>query len=111
MNNGNKLRKSKTVAVGTLMKESFRRSGITDTVNTQLVFSAWDKVSGAGAYTSRKFYRGGKLYVTLSSSVVRSQLSFLKEDIRRSINKSLSESILFSPGENQDKYVNEIILK
>lgn len=111
MNNGNKLRKSQTVAVGSLMRESFRRSGIADAVNTQLVFAAWDKVSGAGAYTSRKFYRSGKLYVTLSSSVVRSQLSFLKDDIRRSINKSLSESILFSPGESQDKYVNEIILK
>ena len=33
--------------------------------NTQRVFAAWDAVSGVPAYSLRKFFRDGKLYVTL----------------------------------------------
>ena len=42
---------------------------ISSGLNTQLIYSAWDQASGAADYTIKKYFRAGKLYVTLSSSV------------------------------------------
>lgn len=56
------------------------------------VFKAWDEASGAAVYTSGRFLRDGILYITLSSSVVRSQLMFQKDFILLKINELLKES-------------------
>lgn len=55
----------------------------------QAVFSAWDSVSGAAAYSTSKFLKDGVLYVTLSSSVVRSRLFFRCDDIIDGVNACL----------------------
>lgn len=75
------------------------------------VCEAWDKVSGAGQYTLRRSFSKGKLYVSLSSSAVRSQLYFQKETIIGEINRSLSE-VSIIPGFRDDTgIVKDIILK
>jgi hypothetical protein len=35
---------------------------------------AWDQASGAAPYTIKRYFRDGKLFITLSSSVLCSQL-------------------------------------
>ena len=45
-------------------------------LNTHRIFAAWDEASGAAQYTLKRFFRDGKLYITLNSSVVRNHLSF-----------------------------------
>jgi len=79
-------------------------------MNSHLIFSAWNKASGADKFTVKQFYRDGKLYVTLNSSVVRSQLYFQKDVLLEKINKIIEEDELFisaGPG----PYVFELILK
>lgn len=78
-----------------LMKLFLKRTGLAFGMNCQLVFNAWDKVSGAGRYTSRKFYKDGVLWCTISSSVVRNQLYFQKDAILLELNKALKEEKLF----------------
>lgn len=56
------------------------------------VFQAWDEASGASKYTSNRFLKDGVLYITLSSSVVRSQLMFQKDFILLKINDMLRKS-------------------
>ena len=43
-------------------------------LNTHRIFAAWDEASGAAGYTLKRFFRDGKLYITLNSSVVRNHL-------------------------------------
>lgn len=80
-------------------------------LNTQRVFAAWDAVSGASAYTLRKFYKGGKLYVTVSSSMVRSHLEFQKDALIQQINGFLERDELFVKDYETVGFVKEIILK
>ena len=80
-------------------------------VNTQRVFAAWDAVSGASAYTLGRFYRGGRLYVTLSSSMVRGQLDLRKADLVAAINDYLSKDTLFVKDDSRTGFVKELILK
>lgn len=79
--------------------------------NAQRVFAAWDAVSGVPGYSLRKFFRDGKLYVTLSSSMVRSHLEFQKAALVQAVNSYLENDALFIKEGEGKEYVKEIILK
>lgn len=80
-------------------------------LNTQRIFAAWDEASGAAPFTLKKFFRDGRLYITLNSSVIRNQLSFQKEALVEKINEILSKDELFTKDDARVSYVNELILK
>lgn len=80
-------------------------------LNTQRIFEAWDKCSGAGKYTIRRFFRDGRLFITLNSSVVRMQMQYRREDLVRKINEFLESDSLFTKDDPKVGYVKEIILK
>ena len=80
-------------------------------LNTQRVFAAWDACSGAGPFTLRRFYRGGKLYITLKSSVLRSQLYLQKEELIRKMNAFLQQDSLFTNDNKTVGFIQELILK
>jgi hypothetical protein len=80
-------------------------------LNTQRVFAAWDACSGAGPYTLRRFFRGGKLYITLSSSVMRSQLFLQREVLIEKMNAFLTQDVLFTTDNKTVGFIQELILK
>lgn len=80
-------------------------------IDTRQIYSAWDSVSGAKDYTIRRYFRDGRLYITVNSSVVRSRLLFCKDSLVESINKELQENILFSGDKGLCGYVKELIIK
>ncbi len=80
-------------------------------LNTRRVFAAWDQASGAAQYTIKRYFRGGKLYITLNSSVVRNQLSFQKDALVEKINLLLDRDNLFTKEDPRVSWVQEIILK
>ena len=80
-------------------------------LNMQRVFCAWDEVSGAAGHTIRKFYRAGKLYVTLDSSLARTRLASRKESLVIEINGWLKNDTLFVKDDTKVSFVEEVILK
>ena len=80
-------------------------------LNTRRIFEAWDAASGASRYTLRRYFRDGKLYITLNSSMVRNQLGFQKAELVDRINEILREDELFLKDDPHVKYVEELILK
>ncbi len=99
------------VSLGEAIREYLRASKLTAGLNTQRVFAAWDAASGAGRYTVRRFFRDGKLYITVDSSVVRSQLSFQREALIEKINALLAQDELFTRDDSRVGFVQELILK
>ena len=80
-------------------------------LNTQRIFAAWDACSGAGPYTLRRYFRGGKLYITLNSSVLRSQLVLQKDLLIENMNAFLQQDPLFTQDNKTVGFVEELILK
>ncbi len=80
-------------------------------LNRQCVFKAWDDVSGAAGYTLKKYFRDGKLYITVSSSVLRNQLYFQKDVLLAKMNQLLSQNELLTCDKDRDSFVKELILK
>ncbi len=93
--------------VGIYIKEMKIASGL----NSKRVFAAWDQVSGMGPYTLRKFFRGGKLFLTMSSSMVRSQLWLQREALVKMMNDALAQDPLFTDDGSGPDFVKELILK
>ena len=62
----------------------------------EAVFSAWDQASGAASQSVSKFLKDDILHVSVSSSVVRSQLSFQLDAILEKMNSCLKEDSTLS---------------
>lgn len=93
-----------------VLKEMLVEGKAGHTHNSYRIFNAWDKVSGASAYTIKRFWRDGKLYITLSSSVICMQLSMQKDVLLSKINAALSEDELYI-GSTAEGPVKELILR
>ncbi|MBC7524586.1 MAG: DUF721 domain-containing protein [Flavobacterium sp.] len=62
------------------------------------VEQAWKSLMGNGvnSYTKEVFLKGNTLYVSLTSSVLREELSFGKEKIIKMINEELRKDVISS---------------
>ena len=94
-----------------LVKEYIKSMKLSAGLNTQRIFAAWDACSGAAPFTLKRFFRGGKLYITLASSVYRNQLSFQKEELIRKMNAHLAADPLFTSDNRTVGYIEELILR
>ena len=94
-----------------VVKQYIRSMKLAAGLNTQRIFAAWDACSGAGEFTLKRFFRDGKLYITLSSSVVREQLRFQKDDLVEKMNHFLSQDTLFTEDNRTVNYIQELRLK
>ena len=106
-----KIHRKEAVRMDQLVEEFIKSMRIAAGLNTQRVFAAWDACSGAGPYTLKRFYRGGKLYITLNSSVVQSQLAARKDFLVEMINAKLGRDDLFEQDDKNANWVEELILK
>ena len=91
-----------------IMKLFLRKRGLGTRMNAQLISDAWDRVSGASAYTIGRFYRDGVLTVTLSSSVARNQLYYRREELVKALNRELEKESLF---DREKGLVKSIVLR
>lgn len=80
-------------------------------LNTRRIFKAWDEASGAAQFTMKRFFRDGKLFITLNSSMARLQLSMQTDLMKERINRILENDELFIKDDPKVGYVDEIILK
>lgn len=107
----NKLPFRKAVGMNTLIREVLKENRMTEAFNSRCIFRAWDQASGAAEYTVRRFFRDGKLYITLSSSVVRSQLYFQQDVLLQKINSIARNDEFFTDTESVKGPVTQLILK
>ena len=106
-----RLHRKEAVSMEQVVDQFIKQMKLAAGLNTQRIFAAWDACSGAGPFTLKRFYRGGKLYITLSSSVIRNQLSFQREALIEKMNAFLAEDTLFTADNRTVGFVQELILK
>lgn len=95
-----RLPRKNAIPLSDLLDEFVRANGLSEGLKRHRIYKAWDDASGAGPYTLKKFFRDGRLFITLNSSVVRSQLLFQKQALIEKINSLTSSDA-----------VKELILK
>lgn len=99
------------IGMNELIEIYIKSMKISSGLNIQRIFAAWDAVSGASAYTlNRRFYKG-KLYITLSSSMVRSHLRMQNDFLIERMNAFLEKDELFIKDDKFVRIVKSLILK
>ena len=107
----NKIPFRKAVGMNTLIREVLKEGRMAEAFNSRCIFRAWDLASGAAEFTVRRYFRDGKLYITLSSSVVRSQLHFQQDVLLQKINSIARNDEFFTDTESVKGPVTQLILK
>ncbi|MBR4827167.1 MAG: DUF721 domain-containing protein [Bacteroidales bacterium] len=106
-----RINRKNAIPLSAAIREFLGESRLTPGMNTRRIFAAWDAASGAGPQTLKRYFRSGKLYITLRSSVVRSQLSARHDELLDSINDILSRDEWFVHDDPSVSWVQELILK
>lgn len=106
-----RIHKKEAVSMDQLVHQYIKSMKLAAGLNTQRIFAAWDACSGAGPFTLRRYFRDGKLYITLNSSVLRNQLFFQKTELVEKMNRFLSQDSLFTDDNRTVGYIRELILK
>ena len=106
-----RIHRKEAVSMDQLVHQYIKSMKLAAGLNTQRIFAAWDACSGAGPFTLRRFFRDGKLYITLNSSVLRNQLFFQKTELVEKMNRFLSQDSLFTDDNRTVGYIRELILK
>ena len=89
-----KMQKVQAEPLSAVLQEFIRQNSLGTGLRRQVVSDAWDRVSGAAMYTSDKYLKNNILYVTVSSSVVRSQLLCQLDYILSAVNQALRSDSL-----------------
>jgi len=105
------IRRKEALTMEEVVDEFIKSAKLASGLNTQRVFAAWDECSGAGPFTLKRYFRSGTLYVTLRSSVIRSQLSFQKEALIGKMNAWLSGDKLFTSDNRTAGFVKDLVLR
>ena len=106
-----RIKRKNAVPLSSAIREYLREAHLTTGLNTRRIFATWDEVSGAAPYTLRRYYRGGTLYITLSSAVIRSRLIPRRQEFIDKINLRLAQDPLFTQGDRIVGMVQNLILK
>jgi predicted nucleic acid-binding Zn ribbon protein len=106
-----KISRKNAVPLSAAILEYLKEAHLTTGLNTRRIFSAWDAVSGAAPFTIKRYFRSGKLYITLNSSVVRNQLKPRKEFLLQQLNDRLARDEFFDRDDINASWVEEIVLK
>jgi len=106
-----RIHRKEAVSMEKLVETYIKQMKLAAGLNTQRIYEAWDACSGAAPYTLRRYFRGGKLYITLSSSVIRNQLLFQKDALVEKMNSLLAQDPLFTKDNNTVSFIETLILK
>ena len=106
-----RIHRKEAIGMDELVQQYIKSMKLAAGLNTQRIFAAWDACSGAGPFTIKRFFRGGKLYITLKSSVIRNQLYFQRDALIEKMNAFLAEDPLFTADNRTVSFIRELILK
>ena len=109
--NGSRLERKRPDPVESVIPTYLKAMKLTSAMNTRRIFKAWEEASGAGKWTLKQFFRSGTLYVTLSSSVLRSRLGYETDVLVEKINAILRADPLFTKSDKFVGMVEKIVLK
>lgn len=111
MDSGNNVfRRREAVGMDELVTQFIREMKLSSGLERQRAAEIWNEVSGAGKYTLDVRLERGVMTCVISSSVVRNQLYFQRDELLRTLNERISDDSLFS-GNNKGTIVKNLILR
>lgn len=92
------MKRTEPQPVGEIIREGFRRAGMTSMVAQQRACYLWPEIVGPGInrYTFKRYVDNGVLHVYMTSSVLKNELSFNRSALVEQINRAVGEQAITS---------------
>lgn len=93
-----KRRNSEFLSIKEVMANVLQENKLQKGIDLVLIKEAWSDIMGSGvvSYTNDLQFKNGILYVKLTSSVLREELSYGKEKIVKLLNEKLNKMLIKS---------------
>ena len=89
------MRRTNTVTIAQVIKEVIDEYKIVDKLRESRIIAAWPQVLGPLAKPTDQLYVKNKtLFATLSSSVIRNELSMMRSILVRGLNEKAGEEVI-----------------
>ncbi len=90
------IRKPNEILVGDAIREMTEFYNLSGRLTETCVLSAWEKIVGTliTKHTTNLYIKHRKLYVVVNSSVIRSELSYVRSKLVRMLNKEAGEKVI-----------------
>ena len=90
------MRREQTKPLKDLLAEYIKEAGLQEGLNGARVLGLWDEMQAPCVLqaVAEKFFKGGKLYLRLSSSSVRNYLFTDRQHIMTKMNQALGEALV-----------------
>jgi len=88
------MRRTETRNISSVIADYVAEDNMSEGLQRQRIFAAWDVVVGSPAFTLRKTFTGGVLTCKISSSVIRTQMGFNLESYRQQLNSLLQDNLV-----------------
>jgi len=87
------MRRSKPVPINDLLKLFVKEFGLENNLKEQQFLRLWDETMGitVSKATTNRVLKNRKLYIYLSSSVIRQELFMMRTEIVKELNKRMGE--------------------
>lgn len=90
------MKKSNTQSLGELLKEYIEAMNISGKLKEVEIINAWEEIVGKNVAKATRdiFIRDRAIYIKFSSSVVRNEISMLKNDLLRRLNEKAGHVVV-----------------
>jgi predicted nucleic acid-binding Zn ribbon protein len=90
------MRKNNTQDIKAIIRDMLKENHLDQRFDEQEVIDAWPKIVGSmfAKYTSKVYLKNKILYVTLTSSAARQELSMAKSHLIRSVNDMFDQEMV-----------------
>lgn len=90
------MRRRETQSLGEVLRQVLKAQQLEPKLNENRVLDAWDRVLGPSIvkYTNGKYIKNRVLYVSLTSSVLKQELSYSRQQLVDSLNKEVGEEVI-----------------
>jgi predicted nucleic acid-binding Zn ribbon protein len=94
--NQHEMRRSKTISLAEAIKDYINEMNFGEKLNEAGVLNSWEEVVGKAisSRTSKIYIKDHVLHVHLNSSVVRSELLMLREELRKKLNEKAGNEVI-----------------
>lgn len=84
--------------IGEIIREAIEHEGLADAIAEKRACYEWPEVVGPGVnrYTSRRYVERGVMHVSLTSSVLKNELSYYKSSLVEKLNRAAGKNVITS---------------
>ncbi len=90
------MKRTKATEIGDLIRQFIRNEGLETPLNQHRLISSWGEVMGQGiySYTGDIFIKNQTLYVKITSSVLRQELTIGRKNIVKRLNDHVGAQVI-----------------